>query len=609
MKPFKSSYKNINETKIPKYKIAKSEISKTLEQNEIRQSRNCNVESLKSERVQSKNEITETIKLEKSNINLPINSSKIPKKYSGIHATKNFISKNSALTPKSVKKITTKSQNSIIKFYTSEIDKTKESYNDISHDINKSFKIIQENEKCKSNFSDNQHSDISNDEIRQRYRSEYIGNPSLPVNQKFLENSELIEEKLKPKPNIKKINDRHSYNNSEQNKATNLDRNNIPLITKNNRNKKELTSIRLSLNPKTNNLPRDKNNDTNLEMKLTNKINKRNPSVNTSIKDKELVELPFDEKRSKSENCYFFRSKISDVSPKDIISFIKAKQDDLPSFNSAKTAIKKYGIVEAFVVNTHTGAVRVYNEDRVSIILNAQNKFAKLKGSKSNLNCSMFSVFDGHGGTSCCNYLKERLHSELLENLDIEGLIIPSIKKVYEKIDEDYNKHAREFKHNFSGSCANTLIIINNSLIVSNTGDSRSIFSHRNGSRVTQASSDHKPDKLSEFSRIIENGGELYKMSSNIKTGQSNMHFVKNYSQLKKINEIQKNSQNMIFGPWRVKPGGLSVSRSFGDLEAKRSLANNLRRIVISEPDITEFDLEDIDFVFIACKLNSRWSL
>lgn len=31
----------------------------------------------------------------------------------------------------------------------------------------------------------------------------------------------------------------------------------------------------------------------------------------------------------------------------------------------------------------------------------------------------MFSIFDGHGGKSCCNYLKENFHLKILENINL----------------------------------------------------------------------------------------------------------------------------------------------------------------------------------------------
>jgi hypothetical protein len=53
---------------------------------------------------------------------------------------------------------------------------------------------------------------------------------------------------------------------------------------------------------------------------------------------------------------------------------IKRMEPALPQFESAKVIVKEFGRVKAFAVNTHQGLVRSYNEDRVSILLNAQQR-------------------------------------------------------------------------------------------------------------------------------------------------------------------------------------------------------------------------------------------
>lgn len=46
----------------------------------------------------------------------------------------------------------------------------------------------------------------------------------------------------------------------------------------------------------------------------------------------------------------------------------------LPKLEKSKVITKEFGIVKSFAVNTHVGTVRDYNEDRVSILLNAQQR-------------------------------------------------------------------------------------------------------------------------------------------------------------------------------------------------------------------------------------------
>lgn len=56
----------------------------------------------------------------------------------------------------------------------------------------------------------------------------------------------------------------------------------------------------------------------------------------------------------------------------DIINSHAAKK--LPKFEETKIVLKNFGKIVGFGVNTHMGCVRNYNEDRVSILLNAQQR-------------------------------------------------------------------------------------------------------------------------------------------------------------------------------------------------------------------------------------------
>ena len=67
-----------------------------------------------------------------------------------------------------------------------------------------------------------------------------------------------------------------------------------------------------------------------------------------------------------------------------------------------------------------------------------------------------------------------------------------------------------------------------------------------------------------------------------------------------------------MFGPFRVFPGRLSVSRTFGDVEAKRVKYGGNPKVVISIPEVKSFKIEDTyDFIILGCdgifeRLNNR---
>lgn len=53
-------------------------------------------------------------------------------------------------------------------------------------------------------------------------------------------------------------------------------------------------------------------------------------------------------------------------------------------------------------------------------------------------------------------------------------------------------------------------------------------------------------------------------------------------------------------------PGRLSVSRTFGDIEAKKPKYGGNPRVIVAEPDIKAFKIQpSYDFVLLACKFNS----
>lgn len=47
----------------------------------------------------------------------------------------------------------------------------------------------------------------------------------------------------------------------------------------------------------------------------------------------------------------------------------------------------------------------------------------------------------------------------------------------------------------------------------------------------------------------------------------------------------------MFVGPYRVQPGRLSVSRTFGDIEAKLEKFGGRQGVIIAQPEIASFNL------------------
>ena len=74
----------------------------------------------------------------------------------------------------------------------------------------------------------------------------------------------------------------------------------------------------------------------------------------------------------------------------------------------------------------------------------------------------------------------------------------------------------------------------------------------------------------------------------------------KSIPELEKLKMLEEQDAVMYAGPFRVRPGGLSVSRTFGDIEAKRETLGGKKGVVIADPEISSHAIEsDDDFVLM----------
>ncbi len=97
-----------------------------------------------------------------------------------------------------------------------------------------------------------------------------------------------------------------------------------------------------------------------------------------------------------------------------------------------------------------------------------------------------------------------------------------------------------------SGSCAVTILLVEDMCYVANVGDSRAVLSSDGGHKVLHLTLDHRPSEESEQKRIIEYGGKIYQTQTMAKIPTT-------------INGIQIAKNQFLVGPYRVLPGRLSV--------------------------------------------------
>ena len=128
-------------------------------------------------------------------------------------------------------------------------------------------------------------------------------------------------------------------------------------------------------------------------------------------------------------------------------------------------------------------------------------------------------------------------------------------------------------------------MIIDDMAYVVNVGDSRCLMSLDAGSQIAVLSRDHKPDDEQERIRIQAAGGKIYRTQTLAKAATS-----------------PDEKDLYVQGPLRVFPGRLSVSRTFGDIEAKRQKYGGNPNVIVCEPEIKSFKLKNnFDFFLIGC--------
>ena len=339
----------------------------------------------------------------------------------------------------------------------------------------------------------------------------------------------------------------------------------------------------------------------------TNMQKKRDFSNNKNSKNKNKNYLNdyYNHEENKNLNKAQNMITLGDIFAEDNRRDINLDILDVPfdNFFPGKVSRKSYGPVKSYAANTNQGITRNYNEDRVSIIINInKNLSSKCKEKKIWPKASYFSIFDGHGGNKCADFLKNNLLTLICENKFYPNDIENAIKFGFNEADKIFLKLIQKNGEviDNSGSCGLILLVFETKIYIANVGDSRCIISLNNGQTRKDVTRDHKPNYPYEKERIIANGGKIYQTQTYLnQNGESN-----ELADNDDVSNIEKNNTELIIiGPYRVAPGNLSVSRTIGDPVAKLLSYGGNSKVVISEPDIYCFDLEkdDIDFLILGC--------
>jgi protein phosphatase PTC2/3 len=245
-----------------------------------------------------------------------------------------------------------------------------------------------------------------------------------------------------------------------------------------------------------------------------------------------------------------------------------SRKDDTKSWSA------KCGVVYGYAVNSHTGLHRYKKEDRVSIILNLPRPpaFTDPVWPRS----SFFALYTGHSGKTCASFLKENLHNYVLQHADFPFQAKGSIKEAFLAADKAFLDLAEE-KSDMSGACAAAIFVIGNKCIIANTGNSKVILSTSLGKKIRILNQVHTPYESRELERVRNAGGKV-----------------------KNDYVIGEKGEMINTGAARVMPGSLQITRAFGNLDAKMVKYGGNPRVVIAEPDVISFKVEQkTDFLLI----------
>ena len=337
--------------------------------------------------------------------------------------------------------------------------------------------------------------------------------------------------------------------------------------------------------------------------KISNK-KKRNSEFPTMFNK---IERPSESKKaskrmtmqSMKESAIILNNKTPKKSDKLSLHLLSKKYD---YYESPKCSNKAIGPIKSFGYNTYQGLFKDYNEDKINIT----SLIKKPSSSKISHwpKISYFSIFDGHGGEECAQFLKDNYLNYLVKNKNFPFDMKLSMIEAFQDIEEEFFKlkcNDSKEKSDKSGSCALVAVMFDNKIYIANIGDSRAIMSINGGTKIKQLTVDHKPDNLIEFERAIKNGSNIYLDDNDDPfRDASKLEFIKDKNDLEKKKEIKRNStEEKIF---RVYPSDLAVMRTIGDIRAKKKEFGGNPGTVINIPDIFVIDINsNDDFIVLGC--------
>ncbi|XP_015932391.1 probable protein phosphatase 2C 27 [Arachis duranensis] len=147
---------------------------------------------------------------------------------------------------------------------------------------------------------------------------------------------------------------------------------------------------------------------------------------------------------------------------------------------------------------------RPYMEDTHICIGDMAKRFGYNNNLLSEEAVSFYGVFDGHGGKSAAQFVRDHLPRIIVEDAGFPLELEKVVTKSFLDTDAELKTYSLESCLS-SGTTALTAIIFGRSLLVANAGDCRAVLS-RHGAAI-EMSKDHRPYCIKERNRIESLGG------------------------------------------------------------------------------------------------------
>lgn len=124
--------------------------------------------------------------------------------------------------------------------------------------------------------------------------------------------------------------------------------------------------------------------------------------------------------------------------------------------------------IRAFASSTHSGNVKPFNEDRVSVVPRLSNEYPDI---------SLFAVYDGHGGQGCAEFLKESMPHFVARQPDLRTETARALTNAFKEAEEEFMRKNEVVIKDRSGSCACLVLVVGSTVYMANVGDSRAVIS------------------------------------------------------------------------------------------------------------------------------------